>query len=256
VGLWDDFCELSWKIQLFFQIFCASLVFFFGVRIYYLTNPFLGEIIKLDKGVGIFLAFFLALIWIVLLMNALNWLDGLDGLSGGITLIGVLTIFFLSLKEEVNQPPVAIITMILAGSILAFLIFNFNPAKIMAGTAGSMFMGFSLAVLAIFSGTKIATTLLILAIPVLDFLWVVWERKRSGKSIFLPDNNHLHYKLLSLGWSQRKINISLYLITAVIAAISLHTRVLGKSITLLLVIFFLGTSLFFLNKITSQKVKE
>ncbi|GAH05001.1 unnamed protein product, partial [marine sediment metagenome] len=75
----------------------------------------------------------------------MNWLDGIDGLSGGVAFIAAVTIFILSLKPEVNQPPVGIISLALAGSILGFLIFNFYPAKILAGTSGAMFMGFSLA---------------------------------------------------------------------------------------------------------------
>jgi UDP-GlcNAc:undecaprenyl-phosphate GlcNAc-1-phosphate transferase len=167
--------------------------------------------------------------------------------------IVALTIFFLSLSAEVNQPPIAILAMILAGSILGFLVFNFNPAKIMAGTAGSMFMGFSLAILAIFSGTKIATTLLVLFIPVIDFLWVIYARWKNGKSIFISDKNHLHHKLLSLGWLPRKINFIFYSITIVVAIISLNTRALGKSITLFLVSLVLLIVLIILNKTASDQ---
>jgi len=234
VGIRDDIHELSWKFQFVFQSLIAGVIFLFGIRIRYLVDPFFGKMIHLDSGWMIELSFLAGLVWVLLLMNAMNWLDGIDGLSGGITLIAVLTIFFLSLKAEVNQPPIAIVTMILVGSILGFLIFNFNPGKIMAGTAGSMFMGFSLAVLAIFSGTKIATTLLVLMIPLIDFVWVIRERWKRGGSIFVPDKNHLHYKLLELGWSQKKITSSFFVITGFIAVIALNTRVIGKSITLVL----------------------
>jgi len=109
-------------------------------------------------------------------MNAINWVDGLDGVAGGITFIGVLSVFFLSQRENVNQPPITIISAILLGSLAAFLIFNFHSAKIMAGTSGSMFMGFILAILAIFAGAKIATTFLVLTIPIIDALWVIGQR--------------------------------------------------------------------------------
>ena len=255
VGIWDDIRELSWKVQLLFQSLIAGLVFLFGIRIQYLVNPFSGQMIQLDSGWLIGISFLAGLIWILLLMNAMNWMDGIDGLSGGVTFIAVLTIFFLSLKAEVNQPPMAIMAIILGGSILGFLIFNFNPGKIMAGTAGSMFMGFSLASLAIFSGTKIATTLLVLFIPIVDLLWVVWERWKKGKSIFIPDKNHLHHKLLELGWSQRKIALSFYAITGLIAAIALNTRALGKSITLILFAVVMLLFLITIGKVISgQKV--
>ena len=118
----------------------------------------------------------------------------------------------------------------------------------MAGTAGSMFMGFALATLAIFSGTKIATTLLILTVPLVDFLWVIWERWKKKQSIFIPDKNHLHYKLLELGWSQKKIAVSFYIITGIIAIIALNTRAIGKSITLFLFVIIMVLMLIGINK--------
>lgn len=251
-GAWDDFREIIWKFQLFFQVSIALMVFIIGVRIYYVSNPILGSIINLDVGVGVFFSAVLVIIWTVLLINSMNWLDGIDGLSGGVSLIGTLTIFFLSLKPEVNQPPVAIIALILAGSILGFLIFNFHPSKVLAGTSGSMFMGFALATLAIFSGTKIATAMLVLALPIIDFLWVIGERLRSKKSIFKPDKNHLHFKLLELGWSQRKINTFFYSITALMAVVALNTRAIGKSITFLLALAVMAAVLV----VISRKIKK
>jgi len=252
VGVWDDFREIIWKAQLFFQVAVALMVFIMGVRIYYITNPVAGSIINLNAGVEVFFSAALVIAWIVLLINSMNWLDGIDGLSGGVSLIGVLTIFFLSLKPEVNQPPVAIITMILAGSVLAFLIFNSYPSKVLAGTSGSMFMGFMLAALAIFSGTKIATAILVMALPIIDFLWVIGERIRNKRSIFKADRNHLHYKLMELGWSQRKVSALFYSITAAMAVVALNTRAIGKSITFLLAFVVIAAFLL----IISRKIKE
>jgi UDP-GlcNAc:undecaprenyl-phosphate GlcNAc-1-phosphate transferase len=234
VGIRDDFQELFWKTQLFFQMAVAVLIFIIGVRIYHVTNPFTGGVINLDLSQTVLISLCLVVFWIVLVINAINWLDGIDGLSGGITLISLITIFLLSFKPEVNQPPIAIITAILIGIMLGFLIFNFNPAKVLAGTSGSMFMGLSLAVLAIFSGTKIATAILVLAIPIIDFIWVIGERMASGREIFRADRKHLHYKLLELGWSQKKIAITYYVITLLVAIVALNTRVIGKSITLVI----------------------
>lgn len=233
VGFWDDWRELFWKTQLFFQMSVASLVFILGVRIYYVTNPFGGGVIDLDLGRTVLISLALVVFWIIFVINAINWVDGVDGLSGGIVLIAVFSTFFLSFKPEVNQPPMAILSSILAGTVLAFLVFNFHPAKILAGTSGAMFMGFSLAVLAIFSGTKIATALLVLTIPAIDFFWVIAERWRSGRSIFQPDKNHLHHKLLEIGWSQRKIALCYYGATALVAFVALSTKMLGKGIAIL-----------------------
>jgi len=232
-GTWDDLNEMFWKSQLFYQAAIAVLVFIIGVRIYYITNPLTGGILDMTSGIWVFFSVILVLSWIIVVINAMNWLDGIDGLSGGITFIGALTIFFLSLKPEVNQPPLAIVSVALAGTALGFVIFNFNPSRIMAGTAGSMFMGFMLAVLAVFSGTKIATAVLVMAVPLIDFAWVIGERWRRGQSIFKPDRNHLHYKLMELGWSQKKINAFFYSVTIFISIIALNTRAIGKGLTLL-----------------------
>ena len=252
VYFWDDLGEIRWKIQLFGQIAVSVFVFIMGVRIYYVTNPLSGGILRLDSSLGVVFSVILVIFWLVLLMNAVNWADGIDGLSGGITFITVTTIFFLSFRSEVNQPPIAIMCAILMGTILGFLMFNFYPSKIIAGTTGAMFMGFSLGVLAVFAGTKIATSLLVLAIPIIDFFWVIGERIRNKKSIFIPDRNHLHYKLMELGWSQRKIVLGYWIITSIIACVALNTRAIGKGITLLLVLMIMIASIFIINRKISK----
>ncbi|MDH4330779.1 MAG: undecaprenyl/decaprenyl-phosphate alpha-N-acetylglucosaminyl 1-phosphate transferase [Candidatus Moranbacteria bacterium] len=249
-GLIDDYFELDWRIQLFLQVCAAVIVFIGGAKIEYITNP-MGGLIYLDTG--LLPSLFLGIFWIVLLMNSMNWIDGIDGLSGGVALIAVLAIFFLSIKPEVNQPPVGIITMILAGSFLGFLIFNFHPAKIIAGTSGAMFMGFILAALSIFAGTKIATTLLVLSIAVIDVLSVMIQRIRSGESVFVSDRRHLHHKLLELGWSHRKINIFFYATTALVAFVALNTREIGKVATIVLVILIMFLIMIVINKKINEK---
>lgn len=249
-GVIDDLRQLSWKIQLFFQIIIISFVCFLGVRLHFISNP-LGGIFLLDDSLGYFIGFLIAIVWVVLLMNAMNWVDGVDGISAGITFITGITILILSLRPEVNQPPIAIMASAFLGGMLAFFLFNYNPAKILAGTSGSMFMGFILAVLAIFSGAKIATTLLVLTIPVLDALWVIGERIKAKKSIFLADKNHLHHKLLGLGWSQKKICLFYCGITALIAIISLNTRDGSKLVAFLLLGFFMLIMLY----VVSQKAR-
>ena len=129
VCFWDDLSEIRWKIQFFTQIAVAVFVFIMGVRIYYVTNPLSGGILRLDSSLGVVFSVTLVIFWLVLLMNAVNWADGIDGLSGGITFITVTTIFFLSFRSEVNQPPIAIMCTILMGTILGFLMFNFYPSN-------------------------------------------------------------------------------------------------------------------------------
>lgn len=252
IGVWDDVREVFWKTQFFYQVAAAIIVFIFGLRIYGFTNP-LGGMIHLTTGIGVIVSVFLVVFWIVLMINSMNWLDGIDGLSGGISFIGAITIFILSLRPEVNQPPVAILSSILSGVTLSFLIFNFYPSIIIAGTSGSMFMGFALASLAIFAGTKVATAILVLSLPIIDFVWVIGERIRRGKSIFKADRNHLHYKLMELGWSQRKIALYFYSITIMLAIVALNTRDIGKSIMLIAVVVIMTGALIFINKKLAKK---
>ncbi len=255
VGIWDDFQEINWRIQFFFQILISGLIFIMGIRIYFITNPFSGGLINLDTEFGILFSIAIVILWVVALMNVMNWLDGIDGLSGGIAFITGLTIFFLSLKPEVNQPPVAILAAIFLGAVLGFLLFNFYPSRILAGTSGSMFMGFFIAVLSIFAGTKIATALLVLLIPFIDFVWVIGERFKEKRSIFKPDQRHLHHKLLKLGWSQKKINIIFLGVTAVMAFVALNTRAIGKEITILVAGIIVFSALFFIKKKTDKLEK-
>ena len=249
VGLVDDVKPLSWRTQLFCQIGIVLAVFAIGVRVEAVTNPF-GGIVELP----LVAALVFSVVWFVLIMNAVNWIDGVDGLSGGVLLIAGLTVFLLALLPEVNQPPVGVITAALIGAIAGFLLFNVHPAKIIAGTSGSFFMGFALAVLGIFAGAKIATTLLVLAIPLTDALWVVWERFRSGSSIFSGDRRHLHHKLRDLGYSVPTITALYYGVTIAIAFVALNTRQIGKLYTIIAVFALLLTFVWFVARRHKTKI--
>jgi UDP-GlcNAc:undecaprenyl-phosphate GlcNAc-1-phosphate transferase len=246
LGVWDDFRELKWTRQLFFQILAVTVFFVFGAMTKDIFN-FEGEFSQWREGWQI-LGILLGMVWILVLINAMNWLDGIDGVSGGISLIACLTVFLLSLKPEVNQPPVGILSIALGASILGFLIFNFPPAKIMLGSGGVFLISFVLAGLSVFAGAKVATALLILFIPVLDFFGVIIKRWRAGKSIFYPDRRHLHHKLLAIGWSQRKINWFFYLVTAMVALIALNTRDFQKVIILSVLVVGMTVFYFLIDK--------
>ncbi|EKE19038.1 MAG: hypothetical protein ACD_9C00158G0002 [uncultured bacterium] len=237
-GVMDDVRQLSWKYQLLFQIIIALFVWSVGIRLQYVTNPF-GGIFLFENFFWHSIALFFSVAWIVFIMNAMNWIDGIDGVSGGVAFIAAVTIFLLSLRPEVNQPPVGIITAAFLGALAAFLLFNFNPAKILAGTSGSMFMGFVLAIMAIFAGAKIATTLLVLAVPIIDAFWVIGERIRAKVSIFSPDKRHLHFSFLEMGWSQKKICFFYYGITVPIAFVALNTNAQGKIFAFSIIFMFM-----------------
>lgn len=248
-GLWDDLSELGWRIQVFFQVAVTALIFIFGMRITTLSNPF-GGVWTLPYGDLVLPGFIILFVWVFLVMNAMNWLDGLDGLCGGVSLVTFVTIFFLSLKPEVFQPPIAILAIIGTGAAAGFLLFNAYPARILAGTVGSMFLGFLVATLAVIAGTKIATAFLVLSLPIADALFVIWQRLRDGVSVFQADRRHLHYKLMELGWSERRVASFFFLVTALIAIIALNTQALGKLAALLLVLGIIFSLLFFVDRKT------
>ncbi|NOQ67941.1 hypothetical protein GQ568_00695 [Patescibacteria group bacterium] len=237
-GVYDDLKNASWKKQLIGQVLVALIMIYAGLQVDYIANPFGGSEFRLDILNGqIFgisfsvFGFLFVLFWIVGLMNAMNWLDGLDGLSGGVGFIGAMTMFFLSISVLVNQPPLGILTVVFAGSILGFLVFNFSPAKIFMGTSGSMFLGFMLAVLAIFSGGKIATAFLVLGFPILDTVFVIISRIKNGNSPFQGDASHFHYRLLDAGWSQKKVILLIYSICLAFGFSALVFGSIGKIIS-------------------------
>ena len=211
-GIGDDFFKISWRYQFLFQIFLAVFLVFSGFGISHIK---LFDNIAIDfNKIGIVfwgeqLYLFSSIVfifWVVVIVNSLNWSDGINGLSGTIFIMALLSIFFVSLRPEVNQPAIAILSLILLGGALAFLLFNFN-FNLIAGTSGSYFFGFILATLAVLSGVKIATVMLVVALPLIDAFWVIFDRAKNHQSIFVGDKKarHLHYRLINIGWSEKKI---------------------------------------------------
>jgi UDP-GlcNAc:undecaprenyl-phosphate GlcNAc-1-phosphate transferase len=247
ISFWDDFFEIDWKKQLFFQFLAIFVAFNLGAFPQNFTNPFNNEIIFFNNQLIFFLGILIIGGWVLALMNSINWIDGIDGVGGGVCLIGTLALFFLSLKPEVNQPPIGILAISLAGGILGFLVLNFYPAKIFAGTTGAMTMGYLLAMLSIFAGAKIATTLLVMAIPIVDALWVVFERLTSGQSIFEADRRHLHYKLLQLGFSQRSIFLFYSIFTILISIFALKFSGANKLIIFAFSLLSLSVLVFYVK---------
>ncbi len=209
-GLWDDYKNLSWKLQMLFQICLVGVLIYFGFSVDYF-NGLKGGDIRIDQliwqGISIGSITFI-FFWVVSIINAINWSDGVDSSMGSIALIGGLSLIFVSFLPEVNQPAIAILASIFLGSLVGFLVFNLPPARVEAGTSGSYFVGFILASLAIIAGSKIITVMIVLVLPLIDFVWVITERWKNKQSIFKKDKRHLHYKLRKIGWSDVKIFLS------------------------------------------------
>ena len=240
-GFLDDKYNLKPTQQIIFPVLAALLIIYSGIKIQFVTNP-LGGIIKVPVYLGTVIAFF----WILGMIYTTKFLDGLDGLVTGVTAVGSLIIFLVSLYWDIPYSGTSILALILAGSCLGFLFFNWYPAKIFLGEGGSVFCGFILGTLAIISGSKIATALLIMGIPILDIIWVIIRRVWQGKSPATADRKHLNFRLLDIGLTHRQTVIFLYALTIIFGLVSVFLHTKGKIIALLvltLVMFSLALSL-------------
>lgn len=246
VGAIDDIRGLSPWSRLGWQTLAACIALAGGIGITTISSPF-GGVIDLTWGrFAVELAGFefhitpianaLSIIWMVGMVNVINFLDGLDGLASGVSGIAALSIFALALTPQVNQPLVALLAILLAGSTLGFLPFNFYPAKIFMGDSGSYFLGLMLAMLAIYSGGKLATVLLVLGFTVIDALWAAIRRIRKGVHPFSADREHLHHLLLQAGLSQRRAVVALYLLAGLFGSIALVSERFHKFIALIVLV--------------------
>ncbi|MBU0531720.1 undecaprenyl/decaprenyl-phosphate alpha-N-acetylglucosaminyl 1-phosphate transferase [Patescibacteria group bacterium] len=228
-GHLDDRYELSPKVSILFPVVAALCVIGFGVEITKLTNP-LGGVIELAGWQSDLLVF----VWLMGVMYTTKLLDGLDGLATGVTGIGAFMIMLLSLSAAYYQPDVALLALIVLGVWIGFWVLNFNPARIFLGEGGSTFVGFTLGTLAVISGGKLATALLVIAIPIFDVAWQIIRRFRVGglKQVFQGDRLHLHFRLYDLGWSQRKVILLYYAVAIAFGVSTLFLQSYQKLIAL------------------------
>jgi UDP-GlcNAc:undecaprenyl-phosphate GlcNAc-1-phosphate transferase len=213
VGFVDDVRELNALPLLAMQFGVALIAIASGVVIWKVPNPF-GP----DIEFPIWFALALTVFWIMGMMNTVNFLDGVDGLVGGVTVIAGVVLFLHTFKLE--QYSIALLPLALIGAALGVLPFNFPPARIFLGS-GAYVVGFALAVLSIIGGAKVATALLVLAIPILDVAWQILNRVRAGRSPFAADRGHLHHRLYDMGLSMRGIVLLYYALTATFGALAL-----------------------------------
>ncbi|WP_068497285.1 glycosyltransferase family 4 protein [Paenibacillus kribbensis] len=214
IGALDDRFDLNAKLKFLAQIAVACMVVFaFDIRVDFVNVPFQDAYSSLESWISIPLTIF----WIVGVTNAINLIDGLDGLAAGVSGIAIGTIFVMSLL--MGNYMVAMLCLVLLGSIIGFLFFNFHPAKIFMGDTGSLFLGFSLAMLSMLGFKQIAivsfiTPLIIIGVPLSDTFFAIIRRKLQKKPIFSPDKGHLHHCLRELGFSHRQTVLIIYGIAA------------------------------------------
>jgi UDP-GlcNAc:undecaprenyl-phosphate GlcNAc-1-phosphate transferase len=223
VGAIDDFRGLVWWEKLAGQIGAAAIPVASGIWIDHFTFPFVGA-----HEVSPWVGKPLTVLWIVAIMNMVNFLDGLDGLAAGVCSISGATFAVIALS--LGKPQAAIVSAIVFGACLGFLRHNFYPARIFMGDSGAMLLGFVLATVAVEGLLKTAATvallfpLLVLAVPIFDTGFVVARRLKYGQPITAPDREHLHYRFLRLGFSQRRTTVIIWLWCATLAGAALATR--------------------------------
>lgn len=214
----DDVKDIKPLVKLAGQVVAAIIVASSGVLIDNFTIPFKENSFVLNEV----FSFILTVGWIIGITNAINLIDGLDGLSSGITLISCLSLVVVFALNE--SPLIAIILITaLAGAIVGFLPYNFNPAKTFIGDVGSNFMGFALAIISILGVAKTYTAIvliapiMILALPIFDTIWAIIRRiikSKSIKGVFKADRGHLHHRLMAKGYTQKQSVLILYGATA------------------------------------------
>ena len=244
LGLFDDIFRSRVRYKLLGQILIALLMFYAGYRVSFLTNP-LGNHFLLG-----WLSLPVTVLWFLLTMNAINLIDGLDGLASGITCIVSLVLAVIGFMSK--NPLVLCLTAILLGTNLAFLKYNFYPARIFMGDTGSLLIGLNIAAISTAGNTtfKGITTMTLmvpiiaLAIPLIDTGLAVFRRIGRG-SIFRADKAHLHHYLLMLGLSQKTIALITYFITCLFGLAAIGFSFSSHKILFSLVVLLLTTLIIF-----------
>jgi UDP-GlcNAc:undecaprenyl-phosphate/decaprenyl-phosphate GlcNAc-1-phosphate transferase len=239
LGVYDDLYSVGPYVKFAAQAVAASMLFLGGLRI--LNIPVLFG----NHQLPWFLGLPLTILWVLAITNAFNLIDGLDGLAAGSALFSTLVAFVVALLNGYSL--VTVMSIALAGAILGFLRYNFNPATIFLGDSGSLFIGFLLSALAL-AGAQKAPTIVAVAIPVVSFGLPILEtslsilrRLISGRPVFTADREHIHHKLLQHGLTHRQVVIVLYAVSAVFALLSLFLLwPTGGSLGLVLAVLGIG----------------
>jgi len=217
----DDIVNLSPINKFFIQMIPALIVIIYNSD---LINNVIANQLKSFDLFG-YLLYPILIFWIVGVTNSINLIDGLDGLACGVSLIALITFFVLGLRQ--NLETLSFVSIALVGSMLAFLKFNFYPAKIFLGDSGSTFAGFILASVGALwvlnSGNIlfIFISIIILALPIFDTLFAIWRRYQEHHPIFQADKGHLHHRLLARGISHKNVVFILWGISAICSVIAL-----------------------------------
>ncbi len=226
IGFIDDYYktrnrDFSALPKFIVQLIVGLILFIFDIKIEGITSIFGEGMIRFTPSISLLVT----LLWVVGLMNMINFLDGLDGLASGIAIISSTTLFLIAFVK--GQEVTSILSIILMGVSLGFLKFNFYPAKIFMGDAGSAFLGLILAIISIEGAIKSATILsitmvvLALGVPIFDTALVVFNRYRNHRPIYKADQTHAHHRLLKRGYTQKQAVALIYIVSILFSIASI-----------------------------------
>ena len=233
-GLYDDIRQMTPQAKLTGQILAAAVVIFLGYTTGFFTPRISDSIVARLPNI------LLTFVWLVGITNAINLLDNMDGLAGGISFVGALFLSFFFWRA--GDTGLLLISLALAGGVLGFLVFNFPPASIFMGDSGSLFLGFTLAVLAIarqpqasnvFAVMGVPTLLFLL--PILDTTLVTFTRILRGQSPAQGGRDHTSHRLIAFGLSERQAVLVLYAVAVLAGVAGLAIESLSYWLSLVLV---------------------
>lgn len=235
LGVADDLLDLRPAVKLAGQLAVGALMHWYGFEVEKISNPFGDAIIFWDWG-----SLLGTMLWYALLMNGLNMIDGMDGLAAGIAAISAATLCAISF--DLGQDMSFALALIIVAVCIGFLRFNFSPATIFMGDAGSLLLGFLLASVTLLSSTKAPALLALLipmlsvAVPLFETVFAFVRRILRGQHPFRGDRRHLHHRFLALGFSPRRTVLTFYYITAYFGVVAYVLTRLEPTATLALVV--------------------
>ena len=241
LGIFDDVLALKPSQKFIFQLIATAIPVYCGVRITSLPDFFGGA--NAYISLNIYAQYIVTIIWLLGILNAVNLIDGLDGLAVGVS--AIMAVCVTVIVVLLQSPAVAIIAAALAGSCLGFIPYNYNPAKLFMGDTGSMFIGYTLAVMSVMGLFKayaiiaFAIPFLIFGLPIFDMIFVSIRRVLNGKSPMAADKTHLHHRLIDLGFTQKQAVAIMYAIAAILGltAVLIAGEGFMRAIVLVVIVF-------------------
>ena len=267
LGIADDIKNLKPAFKFLGQFLIASIVYALGIRITFISNYFGASVtdshanVILSAGV----AYFITVLWIVGITNAVNLMDGLDGLAAGSVAIMSLCLAYVAYIHGVRlgSMPVCIALVAVAGGCIGFLPYNFSPAKTFMGDGGALYLGYMIAVLSVISPLKRATVvgalipMLTLAVPIFDTAFAMLRRMLRHESIMKADKGHLHHHLMAAGFGQRRSVLIMYGIVGIMGEVAiLISRELYKDAIPLFLIALLYLGIIIIPKRSKKSIKR